>query len=176
MRVAIDIGHARGTGARGNGLEEHAVVESIGSNLRSMLRRSGLSADVIDYPDMSNAGDLSATVAAINNGGYDMSVSLHCDCSDNEAAHGAHVCYCSSAGARIGAAIMYYLKPLMPGRAEAIVRRNNLMVLTRTNCPAVLVECGFISHPGDAKILSLEPGKIAQAITQGIVSYQSTIS
>ena len=176
MKIAIDIGHARGTGARGNGLEEHAIAESIGSNLRSMLRRSGIESDIIDYPDRSNGADLEATVREINAGDYDMSVSLHCDCSDNEAARGAHVCYCSSAGARIGAAIMYYLKPLMPGRAESIVRRNNLMVLTRTNCPAVLVECGFISHPGDAKILSLAPGKIAQAITQGIVSYQSTLS
>lgn len=176
MKIAIDIGHARDTGSRGNGMEEHAIAESIGSNLRSMLRRSGIESDIIDYPDRSNGADLEATVRAINAGDYDMSVSLHCDHSDNIAAHGAHVCYCSSAGARIGAAIMYYLRPIMPGRAETLERRGKLMVLARTHCPAVLVECGFISHPGDAKILSREPGKIAQAIAQGIVSYQSTLS
>ncbi|MGN1309418.1 MAG: N-acetylmuramoyl-L-alanine amidase [Akkermansia sp.] len=167
MKVAIDIGHANETGARGNRMEEHAVVTVIGEHLRKLLLKAGVQVDVIDYPNRTNEEDLAATVAAINAGDYDLSVSLHCDCSSNESAHGAHVCYCSSTGARVGEAVMFYLQPLMPGRAERLVRRK-LMVLTRTRCPAILVECGFISHQGDAKKLRDEPARIADAIAAGI--------
>ena len=168
MKIAIDIGHADGTGARGNGMEEHAVCTVIAGELQPLLAKMGHDARIIDYPSRSNRDDLNSAIAEINDGGYEMAVSLHCDCSDNEAAHGAHVCYVSSAGARCAAMIAQHLTDLLPGRAMSTVYRGNLAILTRTHCVAVLCECGFISHPGDAKIQREQPRSIAAAIAAGI--------
>lgn len=79
MNIALDIGHANNTGSRGNGLEEHATASVIVDHLAPMLRAQGHAVTVIDFPRMDNDDDLAATVRAINAGGFDISISLHCD-------------------------------------------------------------------------------------------------
>lgn len=64
--IIIDIGHARGTGARGNGMEEHARCEQIAGQLRRKLEAAGYKVTVLDFPDKSNRADLVATVKAAN--------------------------------------------------------------------------------------------------------------
>lgn len=171
MKIAIDIGHANGTGARGNGLEEHAVATRITSHLVVMLKEKGHKVEIIDFPEMSNADDLNATIKAANAGGYDLGISIHCDCSDNSQAHGAHVCYLSSSGKRLADAIAEPLCKFLPGRSEKTVRRENLAVLKHTNPVWVLCECGFISHPAEAAIMKDTPDAIAQQIVVGVQAF-----
>lgn len=174
-RIAIDVGHARGTGAAGNGQQEHEVCTLIARELLACLQRMGLQADVIDFPDKSNKQDLAATISAVNAGGYRCSVSLHCDCSDNEAAHGAHVCHRSLQGYTLAAEIADRLCPLLPGRAQRVVRRMDLAILRRTVPVAVLVECGFISHAHDVNVQVRLPHLIALKIAEGVQSYVKNI-
>ena len=49
--------------------------------------------------------------------------------------------------------------------------RPGLYVLKNTAMPAVLVELGFITNPGDATIMRDNPELYAQGIYQGIVDY-----
>jgi N-acetylmuramoyl-L-alanine amidase len=126
---------------------------------------------VIDYPSETNAKDLASTVRAINSGGYALSVSLHCDASDNKTAKGAHCIYVSEAGRCCAEAIAKHLCPIMPGRANRTVKRGNLYVLNNTDCPAVLVECGFVTNTRDADMLRHEGHRIAMAIGSGILDY-----
>lgn len=173
-RIAIDIGHARGTGAAGNGLQEHEVCARIAQELKERLESFTLesySADIIDFPDKSNSADLTATVKAINAGGYDVSVSLHADASDNPDAHGAHVCYYSARGKDLAEEIALRLCPQMPGRAAKTVKRTDLYVLKKTKPVAVLVECGFITNAGDANRMWENPDKVATSIALGIAAY-----
>ena len=74
-KIAIDVGHARGTGAFGNGLQEHEVCEQIALYLRNELHAHGLCVGVYDFPGMSNTGDLVATAQAVNAGGFGLCVS-----------------------------------------------------------------------------------------------------
>lgn len=171
MKIVLDIGHAHGTGARGNGLEEHSIVSFLAEILAPILRKQGHEVTVIDFPDMNNAGDLSSTIKAANSGNFDIGISLHCDCSDNPAARGAHVCYLSSKGHQLAKAIAKPLSTLLPGRAESVVKRDNLAVLKQTRPVWALCECGFISHPGDAHIMRDTPEKIAKAIAEGVQNY-----
>lgn len=171
MKIAIDIGHARGTGARGNGREEHALCADIAAELADALAAKGYMCHVVDFPQMSNRDDLVATVREINRIAPDISVSLHCDASDNPSAHGAHVCYVSARGGKLARAVAGPLCSLLPGRAEPVVRRGDLYVLKNTVCPAVLVECGFITHQYDCHIASQRPGAVADAIAQGVEDY-----
>ena len=172
-RVAIDVGHARMTGARGCGLEEHEVCVRIGAALGEALRGLGMEVDVLDFPGRSNAGDMAETVRVINGGGYDLSVSVHCDANANALARGGHVCYVSKRGERAAVRIAKYLCAKMPGRADRVVKRTGLYMLNSTRCVAVLVECGFVTNRDDAEVLRSEGGvaMVAGAIARGVKEY-----
>jgi len=168
-KVIIDIGHARGTGARGNGIGEHERCERIGAELAELLRAGGIEAVVLDYPDKSNRADLEATARAANSAqGVAFGLSLHMDASSNPAACGAHVCYASAAGERVARALAGPLCELLPGRAEGVVRRRDLYILNRTRAPWALAECGFVTHAGDA---GAPPAAVARALAAGVAAY-----
>lgn len=168
MKIVIDPGHANGTGATGNGLEEHAVVKVIAGHLAEMLERRGHIVDILDFPERSNRDDLNATIKAANAGGYDIGISLHCDASDNPDAHGAHVCYTSTAGRTLAQCIASLLIKILPGRSQSIVRRTDLAILNQTRPVWVLAECGFITNKCDAEIMRYEPAAIALMIAYGV--------
>lgn len=171
MKIALDIGHASGTGACGNGLEEHAVAEEIAGNLAIMLREQGYAVDMIDFAERSNAGDLAETIKRANAGNYDFGISIHCDCSDNPQAKGAHVSYLTQRGQVLAQAIAEPLAELLEGRAEKTVKRDNLAVLKQTRPVWVLCECGFISNADDAAVMRDCPDAIARRIAEGISNY-----
>ena len=168
MKIAIDIGHARMTGATGNGLQEHEVCTAIGRLLQDYLVNTFGCVTIIDFPEDSNAVDLRKTVKFVNASGADLCISLHCDASSNPSARGAHCIYVSPAGEKYAAAIAKHLCPIMPGRANRTVQRGNLYVLNNTRCPAVLVECGFLTNSKDADMLRHETYRIARAIAAGV--------
>lgn len=170
MKIAIDIGHARSTGATGNGLQEHEVCTRLAPLLAQRLQELRHEVAVLDFPGRTNSGDLAETVRAINAGGYDLSVSLHCDSSQKSSSRGAHVICKTQAGKRFAAAVASRLCPLMPGRANHVIMRDDLYVLYATRCPAILVECGFLSNPRDADMLRHELPRIAAAIAAGIAA------
>lgn len=149
-KIIFDIGHAEGTGARGNGHEEHDLCTKIVNQLADRLRKIGYDIDVIDFPSMTNRGDLNATVRISNAlQGALFGVSWHMDASANASARGGHVCYISKAGKLIADAIASELDDYMPGRAETVQRRSNLYVLNATSRPWALVEIGFLTNPLD---------------------------
>lgn len=173
MKIAIDIGHANNTGACGNGLEEHAVAKAIGEWLAGLLRGENHDVNVIDYPTKTNSEDINSSIAAANAGGYDFGISIHCDASDNPAAKGAHVCFYpgSVQGSNLAVCIADPLCRLLPGRANSVMSRPRLTVLKKTNCPWVLVECGFITNKDDADIMKHHPESIAEAIAEGVLDF-----
>lgn len=176
MHIIIDIGHANGTGARGNGREEHALCAAIAKRLQAALQQAGHAVSLLDFPERSNTDDLRLTIAAANAiSGARLGISLHCDASDNRRAHGAHVCYCSESGKTAARCIAASLCRLLPGRAESVVRRANLAILKETSAPWALCECGFVTHAGDSALQQNSPESIARAIAQGISDYATGI-
>lgn len=173
-KVAIDIGHARNTGARGCGYDEHAQCAVIAEHLKRKLESfkvQNIHANIVDFPNLSNSGDLAATVNVINAGDYDAVVSLHMDASDNPTAKGAHVCYCSDAGGLLAKEIALRLCPQLPGRAQPTMYRPGLYVLKHTRPVAVLVECGFITNLDDAVWVAQNVERVALSIALGVAAY-----
>jgi N-acetylmuramoyl-L-alanine amidase len=169
FKIALDVGHARFTGASGNGLQEHEVAAGLAKFVKQMLANAAtIHADIIDFPELSNRDDLSEAIAKVNSGNYDAVVSLHCDCADSPSARGAHVIYKTLLGYSLGVEIAERLAVHLPGRAELTVQRHDLAILNQTRPPAVLVECGFLSNEQDALILRSRPIMLARAIAGGI--------
>jgi N-acetylmuramoyl-L-alanine amidase len=54
------------------------------------------------------------------------------------------------------------------------VRRARFYVLQYAQCPAVLIECGFLSNPAEATQIAAEVyrERIATGIAQGIIAYK----
>ena len=171
MKIALDIGHANGSDARGI-FGERQISQQLAPMLAARLREAGHEVQVLDFPTLTNRADLSATIAAINAGNFDLSVSLHCDDADSPAARGAHVIYYSLKGYTAAIEVADRLCLLMPGRAEKTVRRR-LDVLRKTNCTAILIELGFTDNSVDAAKLT-DPrylARVADAISEGLEVY-----
>lgn len=172
-KIAIDVGHARCTGARGF-VDEHEMCAALAVEVKNVLESfkvDTFQVDVIDFPDKTNSGDLTASVKTINAGGYDLCISLHMDASDNTTAHGAHVCYYSQNGKRLAREIARRLCPYLPGRSEQTVERTDLYILKKTRPVACLVECGFCTNEYDAALVKKQAYVIARAIALGIAAY-----
>lgn len=168
MKIAIDIGHTNGTGATGNGLQEHEVATKIAKALQVDLAAMKHTVDIIDFPTMGNDAELRKVAQTTNSRDYDILLSIHCDCSDNAAARGAHATYVSSAGKQLATCIDRHLGELMPGRAEGVVLRTGLYILKHTRAIASLIECGFLSNYDDARKLDKDADAIADAIADGV--------
>lgn len=163
--IVLDIGHANGTGARGNRQEEHNLCVKVVNQVAAALRKLGHKVTVIDYPTLSNADDLNKTIRTANAlDNVALGISFHMDASDNASAHGGHVCYYSTSGSVAAQKIADELCAYMPGRACKTVKRTNLGVLKRTKWRWVLIELGFITHKSDIKKLMDNPATPANEL------------
>lgn len=177
MKIAIDIGHVNRSGATGlYGLEEHETASIIATSLRLLLRKAGHIANIFDFPTLGNDEELVRVAKAINEGYYDLSISLHFDSATSQSAHGAHVCYISERGKVAAQCVADHLCALLPGRAEKLQHRPGLYILKHTVPPAILCECGFGTSPKDAELLTRQPDAIARAIAMGVADYTRTLS
>lgn len=78
---------------------------------------------------------------------------------------------------RLASMIVNEMQGIITLKEPAIKQRQKgIWVLQSTNCPAVLLECGFISNKKDAEFLSNEKNqeKMAEAILRGISKYVTT--
>jgi N-acetylmuramoyl-L-alanine amidase len=194
--VIVDPGHGGSDeGASGHNLKEKAVTLELAHRLVRKLNALGFTAILTREAD--EFVSLPQRVAIANAVPGAIFISLHCNFSDNAAAHGIEMyrCEAKSEGTNIQVA--------MPaGDAEAIsdvenrlaqalsdsvaerlhgenrgVRIANFYVVRNVNFPAVLVECGFLSNSEDAKQLADEGyrEKLVQALATGIAAYRSLV-
>ena len=112
----------------------------------------------------------------INESGAACAVSIHQNSYTEPFASGAQVFYYeTSAEAQSFAAIM------QRKLAEALDQENHreckgnttYYVLKKTSIPIIIVECGFLSNPGEADLLltSDYQERVAQAVCEGILEY-----
>jgi N-acetylmuramoyl-L-alanine amidase len=79
----------------------------------------------------------------------------------------------------LGSAIINEVKNFMNIREPGIKQRNTgVYVIDAAPCPAVLLECGFVSNSKDLAFLTNEKNqeKIAEAVLKGIVNYASNLN
>jgi N-acetylmuramoyl-L-alanine amidase len=164
MKVCIDAGHGvnKGmhTGARGCGLVEDTVALDIAQKLRWYLIQAG--AQVVmtrSAPPMALLKDRGKIAKGAK---CDMFVSIHCNAAAKAQAHGAEVLV-TEGDTRSAALAEELLRVLVRhGLARRGVKwdsqsqHSKLRVLRDTYraMPAVLLEVGFLTNTGDAKLLS----------------------
>jgi N-acetylmuramoyl-L-alanine amidase len=158
--VIIDPGHG-GTdiGVSGHGLDEAALAYDLASRVEGRLTLTGSSAFLTRGPD----GDLDEVDRAgfANAAGADLVISLHVDAQANPQASGCATYYFgndridhhSSVGERFADLVQREVcarTDLVDLRAH----RKTWDLLRRTRMPAVRIEPGYLSNPGDAARLA----------------------
>jgi N-acetylmuramoyl-L-alanine amidase len=172
--VVIDPGHGgfdRG-GIPGQLVPEKMVALDTALRLQKILEHAGL------RTVMTRTTDIFVplpTRTAIANAQRDaIFVSIHYNASRRSRAHGIET-YCEdSAGAPLAARIQRDILTQVSAENRG-VKRAEYYVLRNCRIPAVLVECGFLTNPSEAR-LALTPSyrqRVAEQIAAGIVEQRS---
>ena len=176
MRVCIDPGHSGPVepGACAGGFSEAALVMAIARFLEQELQQRGH--EVLLTRDGPVADDELDWRAARSNGwGAAVFLSLHCNSFRKIEAEGTETYHYpgSEAGERLARAVQFRICDALLTEDRG-VKREDFQVLRETDCPAVLVECGFISNPIDRAMLTdpLEQWRIAAAIAEGLADWE----
>ncbi len=164
MRIVVDPGHGGYDPGACNttvGVEEKAVNLSIATALHRSLLWAGHASL------MTRDGDryvtLSDRVALAKAHRADAFISIHCNAAVNRQACGTEVWtdvgdtpadpLATEIGEAMQAALLW--SPLRRDDRDAdLDKEGRFYVLRMTRCPAVLVECGFISHDVEARRLA----------------------
>ena len=182
IKIYVDQGHNPvnpNAGAEGNGLREQDITYRVGQELATLLRADPdfevrLSRPTADTQLGTSLGSsLQARVGEANAWGADYLISLHNNASEITSASGTEAYVYSRAGEAYPLAedIVQSVTDItgLPNRGTIV--RSGLYVLRKTAMPAVLVELGFITNPGDAALLSQNPQLFAQGVYQGIKNF-----
>ena len=182
IRVYIDQGHnpqSPNAGAEGNGYREQDLVYRIGELLYERLRRDPNFEARLSRPSPdvllgnSNASSLRLRAEGANRWRADLFLSLHTNASDNPATSGSEalVYRLGTTAADIAQVLLRSVVQRTGLRNRGVKARPGLYVLRRTDMPAVLMELGFITNPGDARLMAEEPELFADALYAGLRSY-----
>jgi N-acetylmuramoyl-L-alanine amidase len=181
-KIYIDQGHnpePPNTGAERDGLREQDITYRVGQELATLLRRSGNWDVRLSRPTpetllgTSNASSLRARTDEANSWGADYFISIHANASNIVSASGAEAFVYSEASPAYALSedILLRLSEATGLADRGVFARPTLYVLRRTAMPALLLEVGFITNPGDAALMANNPALIAMGIYNGILTY-----
>ena len=120
--------------------------------------------------------DMQKRVEIINSSNAVLAVSIHQNSFEQESSKGAQVFYHqeSEKGKILGETLQETIKSVIADGNHRVAKSNDsYYMLRKTQCPLVIVECGFLSNQAEAKILTEDEyqKKMAGAIRDGIKKY-----
>ena len=171
IRVIIDPGHGgKDKGAYWYGVSEAALNLKVARLLEKELKARGYAVTMTRRSDYFLSLGRRSRIA--NQYQNQIFVSVHFNACTNTSVHGAETFYAGRKGRFLAQCIQSRLVRRLKVRNRG-VRIGRYAVLMGTKCPAVLVECGFISNARERKRCnsSWYQQTTAKAIADGIVRY-----
>jgi N-acetylmuramoyl-L-alanine amidase len=177
VTVVIDAGHGgfdRG-GIPGQRVSEKEMTLDVARRLKSVLAASGYR--VVMTRDSDVFVPLGTRCAIANSYRNAIFVSVHFNSATRSGASGIETYFYSRDSLSLASAIHHYVAGGAPSDNRG-VRRRGYYVLRRTNMPAVLVECGFLTNPSEAAYAQNASyrQKLAEAIAAGVGRRNSVAS
>lgn len=183
LLVVIDPGHGGNDPGKvsPDGILEKDINLEISFVLKAELERRGITTHMLRITDENLAtkgatnrktSDMKNRVAIINDTNPDVFVSIHQNSFTDPSVRGPQVFYhsASEASEEFALVLQEKLKALNSDYAREAKQGNDYYILNKTVCPGVIVECGFLSCPEEAAILTSQEyqQKIASAIADAI--------
>jgi N-acetylmuramoyl-L-alanine amidase len=172
--VIVDAGHGGhdpGT-ISATGIQEKNINLRVAAKVARLLEQRGIGVVMTRWQDQFI--ELEERSAIANRRGADLFVSIHADSAPSRSAQGftVYVATAASAGAyRAAHAINQAMERTdMNNRG---IREEDYRVLVNTECPAALIELGYLSNSEDAAHLADDSfrDRLAEAIADGIEAY-----
>lgn len=170
VKIVIDAGHGGwDNGSQYNGRREKDDTLNLALAVGEILSENGIDVDYTRTTDIYETPFKKATDA--NNAGADYFISIHRNSGEVPGQYaGVQSLVYSDSG------VVHRMAENINRELEAvgfdnigIEERPNLVVLRRTNMPAVLVEVGFINADHDNEIFDTRFQEVATAIADGIM-------
>lgn len=173
--VVIDAGHG-GTdagGIRQNLIPEKGVALDVSRRLREKLSAAGLRTVMTRNSDVFIPLDTRVNIA--NAQSRAIFVSIHFNSALRVGARGIETYYSGSRGIPLARRIQQNVMKTTTGEDRGI-KHANYYVLRKTKTVAVLVECGFLTNPQDARLASSAAyrDQLATQIARAIISYRNS--
>lgn len=171
--VVIDAGHGgfdRG-GIRANIIPEKGVALDVARRLRTYLADAGLRTIMTRSQDTFVT--LDRRVAIANGQRRAIFVSIHFNSAPRRGADGIETFYGSPRAKKLASLIQRYAMKTTSGENRGI-KRARFYVLRGSRIPAVLIECGFLTNPQDARRASRPAWRdqLARQIARAIIEYR----
>ena len=152
-------------------LRENEIAAAVSGLVEDYLLQAGCEVESLQHESLSKVCDTA------NASGADVFVSIHCNSSANETAHGTETFTYSddTEGERLAECINNQLVESLDLTDRGVKYDDRLFVLRHTDMPAVLVELAFISNTSDALLLRDSQDGFARAVARGITDYLSGV-
>ncbi len=190
--VVVDPGHGGSfTGAQNsNGLLEKDINLAIAQKIKALGGRYQVNVVLTRSSDqpVGNAGTLAADlqnrIAFSRAIRPDLFISIHTNADNNSATQKTGFeAYLSGKKSDqpallLALSLLTSLKTLYSVDEHIHESATGVAVLDKTECPSVLLECGYLNNPADALFISTEANqeKIAEKILGGIVNYRQQLT
>ncbi len=171
--VVIDAGHGgfdRG-GIPSNIIPEKGVALDVARRLRARLANAGLRTVMTRSRDEFVTLDRRVNIA--NAQRRAVFVSIHFNSARRRGANGIETFYGSPRAKRLARLIQRNALRTTSGENRGI-KRASFYVLRRSRMPAVLIECGFLTNPRDARRASSSEyrERLARQIARAIIQFR----
>ncbi len=185
--IVIDPGHGLpDPGAVGpGGLTEEETNLKIGVALKDKLKAQGYKVIMTRYDHRVSGGvplnvtsfkkikssGLRHRVEISKSYSADLFISIHCNAATSQQAHGFEVFH-NKRGAADAVLVYEAMKAAMPDHKPRRCEPAKFYVLRKNHAPAILVECEFLSNPGQERWLR-NPSTVAllaEAVAQGVLA------
>jgi N-acetylmuramoyl-L-alanine amidase len=180
--VVIDAGHGgHDPGKVGvNDALEKDINLQIAKKVEKHLEKNGIEVVMTREDDVmedTKLEDMKKRVALINKTKPAITVSIHQNSYSDPGVKGAQVFYYVSSDVSQEAASLMQevLRKVDAENTRQIKSNSDFYMLKKTEVPTIIVECGFLSNPGEAEKLVSEEyqEQMAQAICSGIMTWLS---
>ena len=166
--IILDAGHGGedGGASSANGLLEKDLNLALALTMRDILAANGIN---VDYQGRKKMLDMAARLKIANEASNAVFVSLHMNTYPHPSCQGVQVWYSENndASLELAKAIHSTTQELLQPENDRPIKKSgsSIYLLHHLNCPAVLIECGFLSSPEEAALLGDENYRQMLALT-----------
>ena len=187
VRIVIDAGHGGidGGATSCTGKLESAYNLEIATRLDDLFHFLGYDTHMIRTEDISvytkgetiaqkKISDLKERVRIVSEYHNTLLVSIHQNIFPESQYSGAQVFYPATDGSKKLAESLQknFVQTLNPGSRRQAKKSSGIYLMEHIQCPGILIECGFLSNPGEARLL--ETAEYQQKVCCVIASAVST--
>lgn len=181
VTVVVDAGHGGADGgAKGTdtAVQEAALNLALAKRVEALLTQQGVNVVMTRTDERALAeqkdADMRARKLLLNGENVDLAVSIHMNAFPDRSISGAMAYYMagSAEGQKLAQQVIDRVCDAI-GRDRRLANPGDYFVLRECACPAVLVECGFLSNSEDERLLqnAAHQEKLARAIADGLAAY-----